>query len=120
MFRHQFEFLLETSIRITEEPRLTEFDCLSNHQSSAREENNGWSFPLLIGTAKMLLFSRACFTKSLQYGLTTIDLHRVITKRKCLARVRATFILLTSLRKPIPLLPEALTHENITMLLSRP
>jgi len=49
-----------------------------------------------------------------------MDEQLAITNRKFLARVKATFILLTSLKNPIPLLPAALTQEKITMLASRP
>ena len=37
-----------------------------------------------------------------------MDLHRAMTKRKCLALVNATFIRRTSLKNPIPWLPAAL------------
>jgi hypothetical protein len=46
--------------------------------------------------------------------LTTIEEHLAITNRKCFALVSATFILRTSLKNPIPLLPAALTQEKIT------
>ena len=49
-----------------------------------------------------------------------MDEQLAMTNKKFLALVKATFILLTSLKNPIPLLPAARTHEKITMLASRP
>ena len=73
-----------------------------------------------IGTGTTASFSRALSTRLFQYGLTTMDRHRAMTNKKCLARVNATFIRLTSLKNPIPRLPAARTQEKITTLASRP
>lgn len=74
----------------------------------------------MIGTCTTALDSCACSTRSRQYGFTVIDLHLAIMNKKYFARVSATFILRTSLRNPIPWLPDARTAENITMFASRP
>lgn len=43
-----------------------------------------------------------------------MDEQRAMTKKKFFALVNATFIRLTSLKNPIPLLPAARTQEKMT------